>query len=351
MNLPVKSKLYLQGRKFGLYIMAFVFLILFLLPVLFTRVHGEISWTHVLKIWQDQALLFVVFGLNHWLIAPKLILRGKYGLYMLSITILIALFSFSYYYYDNVLSASKVRIENIKSDKPTPIPPYAHLLMYSLLIAGVDSGLLFSRKWYENEEKQYILEKQNSAMQLEMLRYQVSPHFLMNTLNNIYALIDLDSYRAKEAVMKLSKLMRYMLYENESGKVLISKEFEFVKSYIDLMKLRFENNMIIELKLPEYFDEFEIPPLLFISFIENAFKHGGGNDHKSKIVISFSFESKVLIFKCFNFKSNLNTNADKGGFGIENTENRLNMLYGDRYSLSISSPDKYFDVTLKIPLT
>ncbi len=351
MNASVKSKPYLQGRNFGLYIMAFVFLILFLLPVLFTRVNGEISWIHVLKIWKDQALLFIVFGLNHWLVAPKLMQRGKYGLYILCIAGIIALSSFSYYYYDNVFTTPKVKTENDKSKKPTPIPPFAHLLMYSLLIVGVDSGLLFSKKWYENEEKQYILERQNSEMQLEMLRYQVSPHFLMNTLNNIYALIDLDSLKAKEAVMKLSKLMRYMLYENESGKVLIRREFEFVKSYIDLMKLRFENDMIIELKLPENYDEFEIPPLLFVSFIENAFKHGGGNDHKSKIVISFNFEGKLLVFKCFNLKSNVKTNADKGGLGIENTKNRLNMLYGNRYSLSISSPDNFFDVTLKIPLT
>ena len=117
------------------------------------------------------------------------------------------------------------------------------------------------------------------------------------------------------------------------------------------MKLRFDKEMIIEFKLPAQYEDFEIPPLLFISFIENAFKHGGGNDHKSKIVISFSFEDKMLIFKCFNLKSNTKTNADNGGFGIENSKNRLNMFYGDRYSLSIISPDKYYDVTLKIPLS
>ena len=351
MNTSSKSTFQLQGRHFGLYIMAFVFLILFLLPVLFTRVQGEISWIHVLKIWKDQSLLFVVFGLNHWLVAPKLMLRAKYGLYTLCITGIIAISSFSYYYYDNVLTSHKEKTENTNAGKPTPIPPYAHLLMYSLLIVGVDSGLMFSKKWYENEEKQYILEKQNSEMQLEMLRYQVSPHFLMNTLNNIYALIDLDSYKAKEAVMKLSKLMRYMLYENENGKVLISKEFEFVQSYIDLMKLRFDKNMIIDLKLPEQYNNFEIPPLLFISFIENAFKHGCVNEQKCKIVISFSLEDKMLVFNCFNLRINSKTNADKGGLGIENTKNRLNMFYGERYSLSISSPKNFFDVTLKIPLT
>ncbi len=349
MNLISKSKQYILARNFGFYIMAFVFLILFLLPVLFTRVNGEISWLHIFKIWQDQVLLIPIFAINHWLFAPKFLLRQKFIIYCISILSFIATCSFSYYYYDNAYKP-QIIVVNKDQNKPTPIPPYAHLLMYALLIAGVDSGLLFSKKWHENEEKQYILEKQNSKMQLEMLRYQVSPHFLMNTLNNIYALIDIDSYKAKEAVMKLSKLMRYMLYENENAKVLISKEFEFVKSYIDLMKLRFDTDTIIELKLPDQYNDLEIPPLLFISFIENAFKHGGGNGNKSKIVISFGFEDKMLVFKCFNIKTNMKTNIENGGFGIENTKNRLNLFFAEKYLLSISSPEKYFDVTLKIPL-
>lgn len=340
------------NRNFELIIIGFVFLVLFLMPVIFTRVRGEISWIHVLKIWKDQSLLLPIFVLNHWLLAPKLMLRKKYFSYLISITFSISVATVSYYYIDTVVKAKKVSVNNtIESNRPTPVPPFAQLLIYSVLIVGIDTGLLFSKKWYENEEKRYMLEKQNSEMQLEILRNQVSPHFLMNTLNNIYALIDLDSLKAKEAVMKLSKLMRYMLYENEKGKVFISKEFEFVKSYIDLMKLRFESDTMIELTLPEKYDEFEISPLLFISFIENAFKHGGGYENQSKIAISFSFEDKWLIFKCFNLKSNLKSSSEKGGFGIENSRNRLDMLYGERYSLSIKSPEQYFDVTLKIPLT
>ncbi len=340
------------NRNFELIIIGFIFMVLFLMPVIFTRVKNEISWLHVLKIWKDQSLLLPLFILNHWLLAPKLMLRQKYVSYLISIVLLISAFTLCYYYIDVILNVKPADLSTIAAaSRPTPIPPYAQLLIYSVLILGVDAGLLFSKKWYENEEKQYILETQNSEMQLEMLRYQVSPHFLMNTLNNIYALIDLDSAKARDAVMKLSKLMRYMLYENESGKVLISKEFEFVQSYIDLMKLRFENEMIVELRIPEKFKEFEIPPLLFIAFIENAFKHGGGTDSKSKIVISFVFEDKMLVFNCFNLKSNRNTGTETGGLGIENSRNRLKMLYGQNFSLSLNSPEKYFDITLKIPLT
>ncbi len=330
-------------------IIIFIFLILFGLPVLFTRVNGEISWLHVLKIWQDQILLIPVFAINHWLFAPKFLLRQKYIIYTISILSFIAMCSFSYYYYDNAYKPQRT-VVNIDQNKPSPIPPYAHLLMYALLIVGVDSGLLFSKKWYENEEKHHILEKQNSEMQLEMLRNQVSPHFLMNTLNNIYALIDLDSPKAKEAVIKLSKLMRYMIYENASGKVLISKEFEFIQSYIDLMRLRFEKDMIIELRLPEQYIDFEIPPLLFISFIENAFKHGTSLENNSKIVISFKIENKMLIFDCFNKKGKTKPTTENNGFGIENSISRLNLLYGEKHTISINSLENYYDVTLIIPI-
>lgn len=348
MTSATKSKLHMQGRNFGLYIMAFVFLILFLLPVLFTRVNGEISWMHVLKIWKDQALLFVVFGLNHWLIAPKFLLRRKYGIYLLSISAIISIASFSYYYYDNVLTSHKEKTEN--TNKPTPIPPYAHLLMYSLLIAGVDSGLLFSKKWYENEENKHILEVKNAEMQLDMLKSQVSPHFFMNTLNNIYALIDCNTPKAKEAVMKLSKLMRYMLYENEHGKVKISKEFEFITSYIDLMKLRYADDVSIRLIFPEELGNLEIPPMLFICYIENAFKHGVSYQQDSFINIIFEKRENKLHFSATNSRQPETVKHPVGGLGLQNNENRLKLLYADNYSLAINSSDKIFNVSLEIPL-
>ena len=338
----------MQGRNFGLYIMAFVFLILFLLPVLFTRVNGEISWMHVLKIWKDQALLFVVFGLNHWLIAPKFLLRRKYGIYLLSISAIISMSSFSYYYYDNVLTPQKITTGD--TNKPTPIPPYAHLLMYSLLIAGVDSGLLFSKKWYENEENKHILEVKNAEMQLDILKNQVSPHFFMNTLNNIYALIDCNTPKAKEAVMKLSKLMRYMLYENEHGKVKISKEFEFITSYIDLMKLRYADDVSIRLIFPEELGSLEIPPMLFICYIENAFKHGVSYQQDSFINIIFEKRENKLHFSATNSRQPETVKHPVGGLGLQNNENRLKLLYADNYSLAINSSDKIFNVSLEIPL-
>jgi hypothetical protein len=371
----------------GNLITGFIFIILFILPVLFTRVNGVISWINVFKIWKDQVLLIPIFALNHWLLAPRLMLKGKYSSYLISILFIIASGTISYYYYEEVFieksgSAIERKInegqkprdpdreprdpyrrppdDNPKprderrdntSNRPTPIPPYAHLLMYSLLIVGVDSGLLFSKKWQENEEKKHVLEQKNTEMQLDILKNQISPHFFMNTLNNIYSLIDNNSPTAKEAVMKLSKLMRYMLYENGSGKVKLSREFEFIQSYIDLMKLRFAEEMTIHLIIPEVYLDREIPPMLFISHIENAFKYGSSYEHESFINIVFEVLENKLLFTCINTKhSGINKNQG-GGLGILNSENRLKLLFGTRYSLTINATEKLFNVSLEIPLS
>lgn len=336
-----------SGSHIELIIMMFIFLVLFLLPVLFTRIHGEISWIHVFKIWKDHSLIIPVFVINHWLLIPTQLYRKKYISYFLSITIIIALVVISYYYYDEVLNAKSFQKNN--PDHPTPVPPYAELLMYTMLIVGVDAGLLFLKKWHETEEKKHLLEKKNSDMQLDILRNQISPHFFMNTLNNIYALIGIDTPKAREAVMKLSKLMRYMLYENENGQVALSREFEFIRSYIDLMKLRFADESVIRLTLPEKYEDVKIPALLFISYIENAFKYGASYENECRIRIGFSIEESFLCFNCQNIKQVIN-NQEKGGLGLENSKNRLDLLFDKKYTLKINSNAEVFNVDLKIPL-
>ena len=345
-----RVKLPIYTKYFESIIMGFIFFVLFLFPVLFTRIGGQISWHHVTKIWIDQLLLIPLFALNHWLFVPKLLLKKRYYSYLLSALGLIAIFTLAYYYYDIILNVHPISNQAIDLKRPSPIPPYARLLIYSVLIVGVDTGLLFSKKWHEIETERYLLEKKNAEMELDILRNQLSPHFFMNTLNNIYALIDFDSAKAKQAVMKLSKLMRYMLYENENGKVRLSKEFEFINSYIDLMKLRYADEMTIDFKIPEKYDDIFIPPLLFISFIENAFKHGASYENESYIRINFNVLDTILLFSCENSKQLPSDSLEKGGLGVPNSLNRIKLLYGDQYLLAINSNDKSYTVELKIPL-
>jgi len=338
-------------KHLNLYVMGFVLVILFLMPVIFTRVNGSVSWLHVFKIWIDQSLLIPLFIINHWLLVPRLMLRRRYFGYLSTVLMTILLFSFSYKTVEeSFFKRPENRVER-PENKPEAIPPYAHLMIYSLLIAGVDTGLLFSGKWHENEQKKNLLEKRNTEMQLNILRNQISPHFFMNTLNNIYALIDCDAPRAKTAVMRLSKLMRYMLYENENGKVRLSKEFEFIQSYIDLMKLRFTDELQVRLDIPNEYTDVSIPPLLFVSFIENAFKHGASYEEESYIHIAFRISGNQLILSCENTRHDRSNSLEKGGLGMENSRHRLDLLYGKNYALTVNSQEDIYSVELQIPLT
>ncbi|MGA1978753.1 MAG: sensor histidine kinase [Bacteroidales bacterium] len=344
----------------------FILLLLFLLPLIFTRENGMIAWPSVLKIWQDRVLVLPLFVINHWLLVPKLVLNKKYSSYGLIIFLLIAISIIGYYFYDKPAETeianrppererplslrNDIPQDGIIKEHPQSVPPYADLLLFSLLIVAMDTGLSFTRQWQTGEEQKVRLEKENIEAQLGMLRNQISPHFFMNTLNNIYALIDADKHRSKQSVMKLSKLMRYLLYENMDGKVLISREFEFIKNYVDLMKLRYVDEVEISLKLPGFYNDVKIPVLLFISFLENAFKYGTSYQQKSIIEAVFEIEDRFLIFSCKNNRNAFSENNSMGGIGLQNSKQRLDLLYKDKYSLTVQETEEIYFVQLKIPI-
>ena len=186
--------------------------------------------------------------------------------------------------------------------QPRPMPPFANFLIMSVLIVGFDTGLRSGLRLIESENEKVRLEKENVANQLVLLRNQVSPHFFMNTLNNIHSLIDINSEEAKEAIIKLSKMMRYLLYETETEKTTIKKEVEFLESYVNLMKLRFNEKVRITMNIPSVIPDRSLPPLLFTSLIENAFKHGISYLDESFITIDLVFGEERLLLVVKNSK-------------------------------------------------
>ncbi len=377
MRMKFKSNLYfwyVRTRKNNIYridliLISFIFLLLMVLPLIFTRENGRIAWASVIKIWQDKVLLVPLFVINHYVLIPGLVLRKKYLSYFSIVLILITSLTIGYYFYDRspeiqkpagpVLSNENVNKSPLRpemnpdrsvNNPPQSVPPFAELLLFSLLIVAVDTGLSFSYHWHLSEREKVRLEKENIEAQLGMLRNQVSPHFFMNTLNNIYALVDADTERAKHAVMKLSKLMRYLLYENKDGRVPLSRELEFIKNYVDLMKLRFAGGVEIQLVLPEGYTDIEIPVLLFISYLENAFKYGASYENKSFIRAVFSVADGYLCFSCSNSRNAFDTHSSGQGIGQKNSRQRLDLLYKNRYSLDINETNQIYNVTLKIPL-
>ena len=222
--------------------------------------------------------------------------------------------------------------------------------MVSILIIGFDTGLVLSVKWAQSEQNRIRMEKESVENQLAFLRNQVSPHFFMNTLNNIHSLIDFDTTEAKDSVIRLSRLMRHLLYDSEADKIPLQKELEFVQNYVDLMKLRFSNKVNIQLEIPGHIPDKTIPPLLFTSFLENAFKHGIHIQGASFVSIAFAFVDEQLVFAMKNSNPHLQKEEEQTGIGIENSRKRLDLLYGNQYSLEINDGKEEFLLTLTLPL-
>lgn len=345
-----------------------IWIIVILAPIVIFQESGDLDWNQVFHNWKNILPFFILFLINHFFLIPLLLFRKKQLQYILSAFGFVILFS--------VLMFLNVSQDRNKADRPFMPPPHHELregpphrppppkhrqdkqgpympifnsFIIGLLIVGFDAGFRMNFRWTRLEQERTELEKENIENQLAFLRNQVSPHFFMNTLNNIHSLIDIDAEEAKEAIIKLSKLMRHLLYDSEAEKIPLKNELDFIGSYIKLMKLRFSDKVNIELDIPEHIPQKSIPPLLFTSFVENAFKHGISYEKSSFIKIRFLFTDDRLTFKLNNSISE-KKNMGSGGIGIENSRKRLDILYGKDYQLDISETSTEYHLTLNLPL-
>lgn len=172
----------------------------------------------------------------------------------------------------------------------------------------------------------------------------------MNTLNNIHALIDYSKKDAKDAVLRLSKMMRYLLYDSEQGRTTLQKEIEFLNSYIDLMRLRLTESVDLTVQFPKRVPHREMPPFLFLSFVENAFKYGIASRGRSYINILLMIEKNKAHFNIKNsIRSKHKNGADSTGIGIENTRKRMELLFANNYSLNVFDREDEYEVDLIFP--
>ena len=211
-------------------------------------------------------------------------------------------------------------------------------------------GVKYYFKSRDDQKKLLRLEKENLEQQLEYLKYQINPHFFMNTLNNIHALVDIDAEKAKSTILELSKMMRYVLYEGDKKGVPLTREFDFIRNYITLMRLRYTNKVQIRIDIPSQAPDRLIPPLMLITFIENAFKHGISYQHDSFIEVKAEVLGEKLHFACRNSKAE-KPNEEKGGVGLANVKQRLKLLYDNDYTLKIQDETDVYSVQLIIPLS
>ena len=230
------------------------------------------------------------------------------------------------------------------------------ILLVLMLLANLGVKLYFRQR--RDQQRWAELEHKNLEQQLEYLKYQLNPHFLMNTLNNIHALIDIDPERAQQAVIQLSKILRYVLYDSNHERVPMSQEMAFMKNYTDLMRMRYTDKLRFSVSVSDDGTGVSVPPLIFVSFVENAFKHGVSYREESFIDISNKrYQDKHgrerLLWTCRNSKHqkvDATAIAKQGGVGMVNVRQRLDLIYGDDYTLGINETDNSYEVILDIPL-
>ena len=360
-------------------IMAFIWILIFAIPLLTGDNTNGVMWPRIIKVWIEYSFIFIVFLVNHFLLFPQF-LRGRRVLYFISVLCILTILVLVSYYFnvadnppdivqhmqpsmgDQPIGGPRPGSDQLGGGQPGPLPPrgkgprelfppFGNLLVMSILLIGFDAGLSFSGKWLNAEQNKIMIEKENVENKMAFLQNQVSPHFFMNTLNNIHALVDIDTKEAKEAIIRLSQMMTYMLYESRTEKIGIQKEIDFINSYVELMKLRFSEEVEVKLDIPEILPDISIPPLLTISYIENAFKHGVSYEEPSFIRIKYIFKKDKLFFEIKNSNHSKQKKSVNSGIGLENARKRLALIYGYNYDLNINQTyNKVFTVNLNIPI-
>ncbi len=229
-----------------------------------------------------------------------------------------------------------------------PIQPQWLELLVGFFILMGDVGLLEHERMKKNERQMEALRAESLNQQLESLRYQINPHFFMNTLNNIQSLIYTDPEKATEAVSEFSKLMRIVLYDGSAPTIPLARELEFLRHYLSLMQLRYPENVQIEALLPDETGEAVVPPLLMASFVENAFKHGISYQSASFVRLSIETTRNRILFHCTNSRHEA-PHDGQHGIGMDNVRKRLSLLYSADYVLRINEETDTYDILLDIP--
>ena len=222
----------------------------------------------------------------------------------------------------------------------------------AITIGGIAVAIKLMKYWYMKEQRNLQLQKENVAAQLQLLKAQIHPHFLFNTLNNIYSYTQNTSPLAAKMVSGLSDLLRFMLYEGRQPLVPLAKELKMIQDYINLEKIRYGNKLEISIDLPDHTNDLYIAPLLLLPLVENCFKHGTSNMLEQPwINLQLDIQDKQLRMKLINGKAqDSEDHSVHTGIGIKNVQERLKLLYPDKYELTITNDEEIFIVNLKVEL-
>ena len=334
----------------------FIWLSVFLVPFMSAGLMSEeiMDFTVIAIAWLKIIPFYLLFVLNNFVLFRYLHRKYLYWVYYLvSATLIVGTFTLLQMYEtsDSSLTLSWGQIgQSIKVERISlsVFPWWGNMVAAALMLAANNFICKFYRTM-EKEEDEERLQRQNVQAEMYYLKHQINPHFMMNTLNNIHALVDIDAEAAKRTVIQLSDMMRYVVYDTGGNTIALKEDLKFIENYIELMRIRYTDDVAITYNYPSQLQgRVDVPPLIFIVFVENAFKHGVSYSSHSYINIDITYEEGVVVGR---FENSVNEQSRKStpGIGLENVRKRLDLIYDDRYTLEIEDDGERYCVTLKIP--
>ncbi|MCT4663844.1 MAG: histidine kinase [Flavobacteriales bacterium] len=354
-----------------------VVVLAFLLPFS-VREFEEINWTTIVLFELPIILLLAIFYVNYFWLVKKWFFKRKYLIFTViqilmigGSTLILSSRSFKKIrkeffqqrpakHHDNEINfhsehqhkLNKESTKNRRSKVPflkkrkyrAPIG----LIVLQLIAILVAILIKLQQKWQNEEDTRKNAESLLLQAQLTNLSYQIQPHFFFNTLNTIHALIDISSEKAQDTLVNLSEMMRYVLDVSQTQKVPIQDEIKLINSYIDIMRLRLPEGLMIQKDFAGDYQYKQITPLVLIVLVENAFKHGTLNEEDSFLKISLAFQDKKLLFQVSNTFTKKEQLTDREGTGLNNLKERLELLYPDLYKLDITKTEHIFHAKLTL---
>lgn len=340
----------MKDNPFTIALHALIWMLLLIIPYastdqIFNLFAPESGIEYLLLSVALSTVLIIVFYFNYLFLIPQFLLNKKYWLYFLFLLLTIAavlILSRTIFFY---FGFNPVMLDNANPaiEKVIPVILVNDILLWLLSIVISILWTVYDRLKRTESEK--------LSAQIASLKSQINPHFLFNTLNNIYAIAIDTSPKAADMVDKLSDMMRYTMRDTQHDFVLLEDEINYINNYIELQKLRMDRSVKLKYCSLENVPALQIAPMLLIPFIENAFKHGVNSEQKSYIEIELSINKTEFRLNVLNNKVNVQKDISEGsGLGIENTKHRLNLIYPSKHLLVINDAEKEYTVSLYINL-
>lgn len=349
-GLRITYTVVMKIKRFAIAVHALVWILLLIIPYvstdqIFGSLYPESDTKYLLLSVALSAVLLIIFYFNYFLLIPRFLLAKKYWLYCLFLLMAIVT---AFLILSAIFSLSDFSSETLAQKHPASekIIPVIIINAISLWLLAIVSSILWT---VYNRLKQ--TESEKLSAQIASLKSQINPHFLFNTLNNIYATAIDDSPKAADMVDKLSEMMRYTMKDIQQDFVLLEDEINYISNFIELQKIRLDRSVKLEYHSLDDIPPLKIAPMLLIPFIENAFKHGVNSEQKSRIKVEITMNNNEVQLKVLNNKVNVQRDiSERSGLGIENTKHRLNLIYPSKNMLVINDTEKEFFVSLYINL-